>query len=230
MQELTCGSLETPTADDVNAFWRTMLNALRRRYKDLFPTKPGDRDTADQCKDVLLEVFQAEVQVYIFQILMQSTQRPVPLVLFFDELDYLVAPSPAVKLDFLAFIRALKQHNQSVPFDKRSVRAVVGIGSYEVLKLADTVIARRDGGGDADPALGQALLVSPFNVSDDFKEQHFQLEELAAVLQEYMTEHHVVLPEHFTEDLFASTHGYDLSLSLILCVLLTLAAGTQGLP
>jgi hypothetical protein len=149
-------------------------------------------------------------------------------VLFFDELDMLVAASPAVKLDFLAFIRALKQRQESVPVDKRPVRAVVGIGSYEVLMLADTVIAHRDGSGDVDRALRVARVVSPFNVSDDFKEQHFQLEELTAVVQEYMTEHNVALPKHFTEDLFASTHGCDLSLSLILCLLLTLAAGTLG--
>ena len=68
-------------------------------------------------------------------------------MLFFDELDMLVAANPDVKIDFLAFVRALKQRQEPVPVDMRSVRAVVGIGSYEVLMLADTVV--RGGGGDA---------------------------------------------------------------------------------
>ena len=125
-------------------------------------------------------------------------------MLFFDELDMLVAANPDVKIDFLAFVRALKQRQEPVPVDMRSVRAVVGIGSYEVLMLADTVV--RGGGGDA--ARGAVRIASPFNVSDDFKEQHFQCEELAVVVQAYATEHGVELPQHFTEDLFASTHGY----------------------
>ena len=56
-----------------------------------------------------------------------------------------------------------------------------------------------------------SAIASPFNVSDDFKEQHFQCEELAVVVQAYATEHGVELPQHFTEDLFASTHGYTAS-------------------
>lgn len=91
-----------------------------------------------------------------------------------------------------------------MPVDKRPVRAVVGIGTYEVLMLADTEVIR---GGDTDLARGAVLIASPVNVSDDFKEQHFQLEELRAVMQAYAAEHHVTLPHHFTEDLFANTHG-----------------------
>ena len=91
-----------------------------------------------------------------------------------------------------------------MPLDKRSVRAV-GIGSYEVLMLADTVV--RSGGGDAARGAVRSI-ASPFNGSDDFKEQHFQCEELAVVVQAYAAEHDVELPQHFTEDLFASTHGY----------------------
>ena len=128
-------------------------------------------------------------------------QRTVPLVLFFDELDLLVMAAPDVKEDFLNTLRTIRQ--DQVTLKNRSVLAVVGIGSYEVLKLA----AVAGGAGSADPARGAARVASPFNVGDDFKEQHFLLSELAAVVQEYTTDHRVTLPEHFIDDLFGGTHG-----------------------
>ena len=120
---------------------------------------------------------------------MLCTQRDVPLVLFFDELDLLVAANPAVKDSFLGFLRSIRQDQSTRA--KPAVLAVVGIGSYEVLKL-----------GDASGAH-----VSPFNVSDDYKEQHFLLDELVAVVKEYTAEHGVSLPQDFIEDLFGSTDG-----------------------
>lgn len=82
---------------------------------------------------MLKDVFKEEVQIYIrrcsfFKILMLCSQRDVPLVLFFDELDLLVAANPAVKDSFLGFLRSIRQDQSTRA--KPAVLAVVGIGSY----------------------------------------------------------------------------------------------------
>jgi hypothetical protein len=118
-------------------------------------------------------------------------------VLFFDEFDILVAANLEVKRSFLNFVRALKQQLQGVAVERRPLLSVVGIGTYEVMKLAD--------------ADGKA---SPFNVTEDFKERHFQFDELVAVVRAYAEEHQVELPKLFAEDVFASTHGYAFAVSL----------------
>jgi hypothetical protein len=125
------------------------------------------------------------------------------LVIFLDELDMLLGANPAVKDDFLNFLRGLKH--------EKRVKAVVGIGSYEVLRLGAPELADGD-----DPARASTALRSPFNVSDGFGEQHFLLEEVKAVVNEYVAEHHVTLPESFVEDLYGSTHGYAASLAMCL--------------
>lgn len=60
-QKLHCGSVEAPEADDVNAFWRTLLSNLHLRYRDLFITDPAPSDTAEICKTLLHKVCIAKV-------------------------------------------------------------------------------------------------------------------------------------------------------------------------
>lgn len=134
-----------------------------------------------------------------FVLLTLCTQRDVPLVLFFDELDLLAAANPAVRDSFMGFLRAIRQSTGACA--KRAVLAVVGISSYEALEL-DAVAG---GAGNADPARGGVPVPSPWG--DRVKEQHFLLPELKAVAQEYTADYGVTLPDFFIEDLFGSTHG-----------------------
>jgi hypothetical protein len=116
-----------------------------------------------------------------------SGQAAKPLVLVIDEMDLLLRANPAVKDSLLGFIRGLK-------IMTTAVRSVIGIGAFQVLQL-----------GDSGPTA-----MSPFNVVDQFVEQHFTLDELVAVLSEYASDLQVSLhpsPAQFAEDLYASTDG-----------------------
>jgi hypothetical protein len=106
-------------------------------------------------------------------------------VLVIDEMDLLLLANPQVKDLLLGFIHTLKLHGYA--------SSVIGIGAYQVLQLGET-----------------ESTASPFNVVDQFVEQHFTEHELAVILSEYARDYNVSLPpslDQFAKDLHASTDG-----------------------
>lgn len=129
-----------------------------------------------------------DAQRAVLRAFRETHTEVLPLVLVIDEMDLLLGANPQVKDLLLGFIRTLKTRSYA--------SSVIGIGAYQVLQLGET---------------GSSTTISPFNIIDQFVEQHFTERELAVILSEYAHDHTVSLPpslDQFAKDLHASTDGH----------------------
>jgi hypothetical protein len=182
------GSLERPQPTDVAQFWGSFREAL---LSSGLPVAPASDDDAQRA---VLRAFRETHTVLSLLLSFDDTivtclplQEVLPLVLVIDEMDLLLGANPQVKDLLLGFIRTLKTRSYA--------SSVIGIGAYQVLQLGET---------------GSSTTISPFNIIDQFVEQHFTERELAVILSEYAHDHTVSLPpslDQFAKDLHASTDG-----------------------
>ena len=106
-----------------------------------------------------------------------------------DEFDNLLVANNKVRESLLNWIRIMKQNA-----GKHQLHSVVGIGSHSILELCNYQLENP---------------TSPFNATDTFLETHFTRKQVRALLEEYVDEYQIKLPdfEDFVNNVFETTKG-----------------------
>lgn len=173
---------------DVDLFWEKVAGSLKRnldiKCKEKFKlgkTEPFEIPAMKTLEDIM-NVFALEAEIWRY--LFEEPDRKV--VLFFDEFDTLLSPNQKQVCDsFLTNLRIIKTSPHY------AIKSVVGIGTFSILNLNTSNRS-----------------VSPFNVSDAFKNPNFTEDEVKLIYDEFINEYGLEIDDLIIKDIYVQTNGY----------------------
>ncbi|RUS30826.1 hypothetical protein BC938DRAFT_478913, partial [Jimgerdemannia flammicorona] len=182
---------------DEGSFWQSFGSALKEALEDCFgprgslqiDTTVPDVKTADDFRGICLR------QNELWNLLaLKRKEQGQPnfienqfLVIFIDEFDALVhASDSSVRDSFLGILHTIK-----ITGDRYAVRSVVGVGTFNILTLNT-----------------DSRAISPFNISDAFKNPNFTPEQVTTLFKEFATEYRLAIPDDVIQDICLNTNGH----------------------
>ncbi|CAB4480140.1 unnamed protein product [Rhizophagus irregularis] len=174
---------------DVDLFWEKVAGSLKRnldiKCKEKFKlgkTEPFEIPAMKTLEDIM-NVFALEAEIWRY--LFEEPDRKV--ILFFDEFDTLLSPNQKQVCDsFLTNLRIIKTSPHY------AIKSVVGIGTFSILNLNTSNRS-----------------VSPFNVSDAFKNPNFTEDEVKLIYDEFINEYGLEIDDLIIKDIYVQTNGHS---------------------
>ncbi|RUO95374.1 hypothetical protein BC936DRAFT_144218, partial [Jimgerdemannia flammicorona] len=182
---------------DLGTFWQSFGFAVQSTLRDFFgpsgslqiDTVVPDIKTAENFCGICLR----HIDLWKF-LAIKRKERGQPklmddkyFVIFIDEFDALLhAENISIRDSFLGVLHSIKTTDNIY-----IVKSVVGIGTFNILSLNT-----------------QTKALSPFNISDAFKNPNFTPEQVTTVFKEFATEYKLEIPDDVIEDICLNTNGY----------------------
>ncbi|RUS16242.1 hypothetical protein BC937DRAFT_91453 [Endogone sp. FLAS-F59071] len=178
-------------------FWQSFGSALKEALEDCFgprgslqiDTTVPDVKTADDFRGICMR----QNELWNLLALKRKGQGQPNfienrfLVIFIDEFDALVHVSDSTIRDsFLGMIHGIKTSG-----DLYAVQSVVGVGTFNILSLNT-----------------DSRVLSPFNISDAFKNPNFTPEQVTTLFKEFGTEYRLAIPDDVIQDICLNTNGH----------------------
>ncbi|RUS14156.1 hypothetical protein BC937DRAFT_94264 [Endogone sp. FLAS-F59071] len=182
---------------DPETFWQSFGATLKENLEDCFgprgslqiDTTVPDVNTSDDFRRICLR--QNELW-YLLALKRKEKGQPNFienrfLVIFIDEFDALVnIRDSSIRDSFLGMIHGIKTSG-----DIFAVQSIVGVGTFNILTLNT-----------------ESRALSPFNISDVFKNPNFTPEQVTTLFKEFVTEYRLAIPDDVIQDICLNTNGH----------------------